>query len=123
LNLGSELTGGSVGAASGLVLAVPSGAVVGSILGTGMGYALKHIGQEVARRLLSSREKIRTGAVFIHAANKIKYNIQSGHQLRKDDFFTEPLDQRSVASEIAEGVLLAAQKDHEEKSYRFTEIY
>jgi len=36
-------------------------------------------------------------------------------QVRHDDFFEDQLYQRSAAKEIVEGVLLAAQREHEEK--------
>jgi hypothetical protein len=115
LNLGSELTGGSVGAAAGMFLAGPEGAVVGSIVGTTIGFTLKQMGDEVTRRFLSPREKKRTGAVIIHAANRIQSNRQNGHALREDGFFTSTTTERSPAEEIAEGVILAAQKEYEEK--------
>ena len=115
LNLGSELTGGSIGATVGMALAGPEGAVVGSIAGTTIGFALKQIGDDVARRFLSPSEKKRTGAVIIYAANKIQSNLQNGHALRRDDFFGGTTTERSPVEEIAEGVILAAQKEYEEK--------
>jgi hypothetical protein len=119
LNLGSELTGGSVGAAAGMFLAGPEGAVVGSIVGTTMGLTLKQIGDEVTRRFLSPREKKRTGTVIIHAANRIQSNRQNGHTLREDGFFSSTTTERSAAEEIAEGVILAAQKEYEEKKLAY----
>lgn len=115
IQVGSELTGGSIGAAIGFLLSGPGGSVAGSVIGTSIGHALKNIGEEVSRRFMSPRETIRIGAVIIFASNNIERNIQDGHEIRKDEFFSRQLNERSSAEEIVEGVLIAAQREYEER--------
>jgi hypothetical protein len=112
---GTQLVGTGVGTAIGFAIGGPEGAMAGGMVSVGIGRALKNVGSEISKRYLSPREKIRLGAVYIYAAEKININIKNGIELRKDDFFTENLKERSTAEEIVEGVLQAAQKDHEEK--------
>ena len=119
LELGSELAGGSIGAAAGLAVAGPQGAIVGSILGTSIGFTLKQAGLDLLKRILSLRESKRAAAVLIHASNKIDSYRKMGHSLRGDDFFNNTITERSAADEIAEGVILAAQREHEEKKLTY----
>ena len=65
---------------------------------------------------LSPREERRVGAVVLVAAAAIQEKIDSGRRPRDDGFFDpQPPDNRSSAEEIAEGALIAAQREHEEK--------
>jgi 2-C-methyl-D-erythritol 4-phosphate cytidylyltransferase len=41
----------------GFLVAGPAGSAVGAILGTGVVHTLKNIGEDVAKRFLSTREK------------------------------------------------------------------
>ena len=43
----------------------------------------------------------------------------TGQQIRRNGFFETPIDDRSAAEEILEGVLLVAQREHEERKLRF----
>lgn len=119
LELGSELAGGSIGAAAGLVVAGPPGAIMGSILGTSIGFTLKEAGLELLERVLSIRESKRAAAVIIHASDKIDSYRKMGAKIRDDDFFTGTTTQRSTADEIAEGVILAAQRTRRKETQVF----
>ena len=61
------------------------------------------------------REKTRIGAAFIYATRKAQQRLNNGHKIREDDFFSVHPPDRSAAEEIIEGVLIAAQREHEEK--------
>ena len=67
LNLGSALTGGTMGVATGLIVAGPPGAIIGGALGTTIGHVLKDIGNDYAVRSLSPNEQTRIGGVIIYA--------------------------------------------------------
>lgn len=56
---------------------------------------------------------------MIHAANKIESHRRNGKSLREDGFFDGNISERSAADEIAEGVILAAQREHEEKKLMY----
>jgi hypothetical protein len=65
------------------------------------------------------RETKRIGATLTFAAAKIKERLDSGQNLRSDGFFDEDASNRAPADEIAEGVVIAAQREHEEKKLKF----
>ena len=94
----------------------PVGAGAGAAAGAFLTDRLYAIGIEVLRRHLSPREERRVGAVVLVAAAAIQEKINSGRRPRDDGFFDpQPPDNRSSAEEIAEGALIAAQREHEEK--------
>ena len=64
---------------------------------------------------MAPREKTRIGAAFIYATRKAQQRLNNGHKIRDDDFFNAHPPDRSAAEEIIEGVLIAAQREHEEK--------
>ena len=119
LNLGSSLTGGTLGFAAGLLVAGPPGAIIGGAVGTTIGHILKITGNDYAVRFLSPNEQMRIGGVIIYTMNKVEENLKNGMKLREDDFFKERVGDRSSAKEMAEGILLAAQREYEEKKIRF----
>ena len=88
-------------------------------MGTTIGHVLKDIGNDYAVRSLSPNEQTRIGGVIIYAINKIEENRKKGMNIRQDDFFKERPGERSSAKEITEGILLAAQREYEEKKIRF----
>ena len=82
------------------------------LAGAMAGQAFAEIASELARRVLSPREEQRVGTVLVLAAGGVIANQTLGMSLRTDGFFDGA---RSDASEIIEGVLLAAKGEHEEK--------
>jgi len=119
IGIGSDIAGGVAGAAIGLIAAGPEGAVAGGAASPLIKHTLRRIAIEIKQRILGQREVIRIGATLAYAAAKIKEKIEAGQQIREDDFFKEQEGERPAAEEIAEGVLLAAQREHQEKKLQF----
>lgn len=119
IQAGADIVGSTAGAAIGLLVAGPMGAIAGAAAAPSVSHTLQKIGREVSKRLLGKREEKRIGAALIFAANKIQSNIAAGQHLREDGFFTEQPDGRSPADEIAEGILMVVQREHEERKLPF----
>ena len=119
VNYGTEITGGAAGAALGLLIGGPVGAVVGGAGGPMAAIALRNIGQEILERQLGSREKVRVGAAFTIAAEGIRQRLESGESLREDGFFDKKQTGRSDAEEVAESVLVKVQREPEEKKIQY----
>ncbi len=119
ITIGTEIAGGVTGAAIGLFAAGPVGALAGGAAAPLVTHTFRKVAGEIKQRLLGHREEVRIGAAFTFAAAKVQQNIAHGKQLRQDEFFQDDIDDRSTAEEIAEGTLLAAQREHEERKLRF----
>ena len=121
INYGVPLLCASASAAvsSALGLIGPEGAAIGGMVGKGVEIWLSKVGQEISERHLSTREKIRVGAVLVFAAEGIRGRLESGEPLREDGFFDEKQSGRSDAAEVAEHVLLKVQREPEEKKIRY----
>jgi len=110
-----DVVGGTVAAIIGMLVAGPPGAIGGAVGGPVISRSLQRVAHEVKHRLLGPREEIRIDATLRVAATRIKDNFASGQALRDDDFFQGDTRERSAADEIFEGVLLAAQREYEER--------
>ncbi|MBZ5623209.1 MAG: hypothetical protein LAQ69_31485 [Acidobacteriia bacterium] len=119
LSAGAEIAGGAAGAAAGLMVAGPVGALIGGVGGPVLTNVLKKLGAEVHRRLLGPREQQRVGAVVAFAVERIKQRLDSGEEVRSDGFFHPGSEGRPAAEEVYEGVILAVQREHEEKKLPF----
>lgn len=119
IQAGADIAGGLTGAAVGLLVAGPVGAIAGGAAGPSISHTLQKIGREISARVLGRREEKRVGAALLFAARKIDQNRAAGQQLRTDDFFVEQPDGRSPADEVVEGVLIAVQREHEERKLPF----
>ena len=121
INYGVPLLCASASAAvsSALGLIGPEGAAIGGMVGKGVEIWLSKVGQEISERHLSTREKVRVGAVLVFAAEGIRRGLESGEPLREDGFFDEKQSGRSDAAEVAEHVLLKVQREPEEKKIRY----
>jgi hypothetical protein len=116
IEAGSAMSGAAAGAALSIIggeFALTAGAAVGA----GMGVALRQAAEELRSRVLAPRETARIGTALSFAVIAIEDRRSEGQQLRNDDFFDPPSDlsDRSPAEEVVEGILLAAQKEHEER--------
>lgn len=107
----TDTSGIATGAAFGNLVTGPAGAVIGAIAGE----ALKSVFGEMAKRALGNREARRIGSINEIAAEEIRRQLDSNRPLRTDGFFDRDTDDRSAADEVFEGVLLVAQREHEEK--------
>jgi hypothetical protein len=114
----SDITGSIGGAVIGTLIAGPAGLVLGGASGPIITRLFKKIGNEIQERILSSREELRIGAAYTFAIKKINENLISGKQIRNDGFF-EPKTVRPLSEEILEGIILTAQKEHEERKVHF----
>ena len=119
IQAGSDIAGGITGAAVGLLVAGPVGAIAGGIAGTSISHTLQKIGRETSARVLGRREEKRVGGALLFAARKIEANRAAGQALRTDGFFAEQPDGRSPADEVVEGVLMVVQREHEERKLPF----
>lgn len=99
----------------GFISAGVLGAAAGSAGGAAAAIMLKRIGDEISKRYLSSREKVRIGGVIAIAAANIEERLRNGEKLRSDDFFQQKSSGRSSAEEVAENVLLTCQREAEER--------
>ncbi|WP_148550673.1 hypothetical protein [Paraclostridium bifermentans] len=115
----SDIAGASVGGLIGYVLTGPEGAAFAGAGGVVIAKTLEKIGTEMSSRLLGKREEIRVGALFTYSMAKIKENLDNGCLLRDDSFFDENISERSDAEEVYEGLILAVQKEHEEKKIEY----
>ncbi len=118
IDAGSEIAGSVSGAAIGLALAGPPGALIGAVGSPILTRVFQKLGTEFQHRYLGKRQITRIGATLAFAAEKMKVNNLQGLKLREDDFLKESTNERAAAEEIAEGVLLASQDEHEEKKLR-----
>jgi hypothetical protein len=119
LQEGAEVIGSSGGAAVGFLMGGPAGAAAGAAAGSFLGHRLRAIGEEVIQRHLSPREQVRTGAIVAAAAEARQEKLDQGYRPRQDGFFEARLGDRSTAKEITEGVLIATQREHEERKIFF----
>lgn len=116
---GADITGSATGAALGGAVAGPVGSIVGAIGGTVVEKVVSKIGTEIKERILSKRENKKIGAAATFALLKVEENLKDGKSIRNDNFFKEDVTGRSSADEITEGVLFAAQKEHQEKKLKY----
>jgi len=105
-----------------------TGAGIGQWLGSGPAGAaygatatimFKDVVLDFTNRLLGHREEQRIGAVIRYFWDKYQENLAAGNGPRQDGFFEDASDDRAAAKEVFEGVLLAAQREHQEKKLRF----
>jgi hypothetical protein len=87
-----------------------TGLLTGAAVVPGIAHTLRYGVKLFVNRILAGREKARVGLVYGLAAHRIKERLDRGEQLRADGFFDAHISDRSSADEIAEAVLIAAQK-------------
>ncbi len=80
---------------------------------------LETVATEFKGRQLTLYEKEKIGAVLYYVMTKINEKQAQKQVPRSDDFFSSPINERSAAEEIAEGVLIAAQREHQEKKLKY----
>lgn len=127
---GSEIAGGAAGAAIGFFWGGPEGAAVGAASAHLFKRAIISIGDDISERFLSEREKMRIGGTISYATKRFEERLAVGDKLREDGFLKQPstshaacaeipIIERPAAQEVLEGVLLVAQREHEEKKIPF----
>jgi len=118
LELGANLAGGSLGAGASVAVGFVLGSKSATIAALVNGVATPLI-TEFSKRLLTSQQKARVGAVYLLAKKRFDENIQAGKQLNEGFFRNSDLNNRSDAEEIWEGVLQAAENENQEKKLPF----
>jgi hypothetical protein len=103
----------------GNAVAGPVGGIASGIVASGLQVMLKRVVSDQRRRKLSTLEEIRTGKVLLQFRTKLEQNLREGRSLREDGFLSRSVNERSVAAEIFEGILLAAQREYEERKIKF----
>jgi hypothetical protein len=115
LESGTESAGGTTGSAIAILLPGPVGVVVGAISSAVITQVLRSGLGEALERQLGEREQARVGAALLVAADQISQRLNRGEQPRQDGFFTARAGYRADAEEVAEGIIRAAQRVHEER--------
>lgn len=119
LQKSSAIAGAAGTAAVGALAGDPFSAAAIGAGSTVISQVLQAVGGDLAQRLLGEREEVRVGAAMAFALERIQVNVQQSMPLRRDGFFETQPGERTAAEEILEGVLLAAQREHEERKVRF----
>jgi hypothetical protein len=113
----TEVAGAGGGALVGLALGGPPGAIIGAIAGptlTGM----FNIASDFAMRKLTKKERERVAIVLALVDAKIAQRQANGDRIRDDGFFvTDPIE--SGGEQIGEAVLVAAQRDPQQKKLEY----
>jgi len=115
IDIGSEIAGDVASTAIRFLIPGLEGVLIAPLLTR----TFLYIGAEIKSRVLGPREQVRIGATIAFAIKKVQENLANGQKIRQGDFFQERPGERAAAKEIVEGVLLAAQREHEEKKIRF----
>jgi hypothetical protein len=119
IDAGAEITGKSLSEATvGYIVGGEAGAVMGALVGgakAAWAVTYKLMGKELAGRVLGHKEEQRVGATIIYSSEKFKKNLESGRQLRSDDYLGINPNIKPPIEENLEAVLLTAQREYEEK--------
>lgn len=115
----------AAGAGVGTAIAGPIGGIVGGMAAAAVEvmirrFVSKHLPKDIDRNL-SINEEERLRKVLSQFNTKMIQNqsIGSGKSLLQDCFFSTKINERSTAEEIFEGLLFAAEREHEEKKVKF----
>jgi hypothetical protein len=111
LTVAAKAAAGAVGTVVGVGASSAVGPLAGTVIGAMAGAAF----DDMMCRKLSERERARVASVMEYATHGIKAHWANGDDLRDDGFFEADPMNRSFFEEIAEGTMLAAQRDHEER--------
>lgn len=116
---GTSIVSNVIGGMVGLSVAGPPGVILGAIAGTAIGTVIKRVGNDIYDKFLSTREKMRIGASLTIVSNDVKDKMQTGDEIRNDDFFDVDASGRSAADETLEAVFKAVQESYQENKILF----
>lgn len=117
MSWGAEMTGAAIGGTVGAVFTGPIGAAGGGIAGVVIARGLR-LAADFAHRQLSARERVRIGAAFTFAIDRIRANYASGLEPRADGFFEVREADRPDADTLLEGVVTKCRDEYQEKKVR-----
>ena len=115
IDWGGDLLAGL--AAAQMAIAHPglAGLYEGAMIGSTLALSFRNIVPLFFGRAMARREQERVGTVSVLTAIAIRKRLGNGERLREDGFFDRDATDRSKADEIAEAVLISAQREHEER--------
>lgn len=113
--MGADITGGLAGAILPVLSTGPTGMLLAGLLGP----VIADLAKELVARVMGPRQRVRVGATITYTVAKVDEGLKAGKVLRDDGFFASRELERAPAVEVAEGVLLVAQDEHEEKKLRY----
>lgn len=118
LESGARLTASAGGAAVGLVVAGPAGAVAGAVAGQWATEELIAAGLEITHRVLAPRAAARVGAVFRLADEEVSARLMGG-EIPREDFRAQVTPGRTQGEELIEATFVAAAGAFEERKLPF----
>ncbi len=119
IEAGADIAGSATSTAVGILIGGAGGAMAGAAAGPVVSGMFRSVVEDFAHRYLSSRERARASSVHTLAVVEINEKLRRGYELRHDGFFDGTPGNRSMAEEIAEGVLRAAQGENQEAKVPF----
>ncbi|MDU5111598.1 MAG: hypothetical protein E6248_14240 [Clostridium sp.] len=96
----------------------PTG-ITGELVSMNVNTLITEIANEFDTRKLSDLEVGRVADVMGYAIEDINLKLKEGKTIRNDNFFEFGIDDRSDGEEIFEGVIVAAQREFENKKLRY----
>ena len=119
IDAGSEISGKRRRSRIGTLGCWSTGALGGAAAGPIIARALSWMAGEVRERVTGPREDARIGAVLAYSVLAINDRIEQGEKPRDDGSWDDEETDRSTAKELAEGVVLSAQREYEERKLPF----
>ncbi len=105
--LASRLIGSVTGAAVGLAIAGPPGAMIGSLVAPFVTDSLERLTGEIISRQFGDRQYIRAGAGFTLLELAIKEHLSRGEKVQEGEFSTADESGRRPIDEVTEQAILA----------------
>lgn len=110
---------GNSAVGSALLSGVDPNMILASMAATSAGKVVTEVGSEFSKRFLSPAEEARVGSTILLAMDGIRRRLDKGDHLRGDWFSESDATTANEAMEVAERIVLATQKDPEERKIRY----
>lgn len=107
-----------VGAATNCWIGDSTG-ITGELVGMNVNKLITEIANEFDTRKLSDLEVGRVAEVMGYAIDDINFKLKEGKIIRNDNFFEDDIKDRTDGEEIFEGVIVAAQREYENKKLKY----
>ena len=116
INSSSEIAGSTIASlAVGLLTGDPITATFSGVGGKILEIGFRTIADEISKRTIGPREKVRAGAAIAFALAGIHQRLENGENPRADGFFDKSDRRRSESDEVLENMVLKIQREPEEK--------
>jgi len=120
---GTTVVGHAIAGVLGLLCDGPVGSIVAPVAAGCVNGLLKNAAEEINRRMLAPRERLRIDGTLFIAIKQIERRLQRGEVVRDDGFFSQNTSGRSNADEVAEHILSKCQRECEEKKIEHLGIF